>query len=232
MIDGEILAIIALRAGLSERVFDRIAGELGRQGRTHARQFAAMSAVDRKRRVAQGLAKMSSPLPESLRLLHRDWIEAALADEPEAQAILARPSLAPFAVWVVRRAFVALPLQAAPTSEVVAAMAWLRDRGALALASALRGRRPALAAAMVQLGDRRTRLQAAARDLDDGAVSAVELRPAIAACQGVDLSDEVALERIGIAIAAADIAADPTRWQPLCFQMPRRLGLAMAALWS
>jgi hypothetical protein len=171
MIDGALMAALALRSDQAA-VLARLGGAVGAAARRRAEELAAMSEVARERAVARELARAASPVPWGLRALHAEWSEALLAAEPEARQLLVdvasgeAPAVArtmsPERVWLLRRAFGALPQRAPDEVEVVAALEELRRWGAAALAAVLGGQRAAVAAALVQLAASDAAAQAAA----------------------------------------------------------------------
>lgn len=229
MIDGTLLAVIAERAGVGAEVLERLGGSLGESARRSFAELSALGRLPRAQRVALELARAGSPVPATLRAMHPEWVEAALAAEPEAKAALERGSLDEATVWLLRRAFGHLPRQAPAPAAIEAARSRLRRAGALALAVLLGGRRPAIAAALAQLGDDGEVLRQVIRELAAGELVAMELRQATRACRNVELRQEAALERIGVAALAAELAGERERWMAMCCFVPRAIGLAIAA---
>jgi hypothetical protein len=228
MIDGELLAVIAERAGVAGSMLERVAGPLGEEARHRLTGLRAKPAAQRAGELAQVLARVSSPLPPTVRAVHPDWVHAALEAEPEARAAMTAAELTPATVWMLRRAFGAFPLQLPAVEEAERAWAELSRCGALALVAVLGGRRAAVAAAMAQLGEGGEVLRAVARELEAGQAEAMELTLATRACRGVELKEAYALERIGVAAMSKEMAAERARWRALCWCMPRAVGLMIA----
>ncbi len=229
MIDGTLLAVIAERAGVGAEVLARLSGSLGQSTQKSFAELSALGRAPRAQRMALELAKAGSPVPTTLRAMHPEWVEAALAAEPEARAALGSGSLDEATVWLLRRAFGHLPRHAPAPGAVAAARSGLRRAGALALAVLLGGRRPAIAAALAQLGEDGGLLRQVIRELAAGELLAMELREATRACRNVELRQENALERIGVVALAAEMAGERERWMAMCCFVPRAIGLAIAA---
>jgi hypothetical protein len=232
MIDGELLAVIAERAGVAGAILERISGPLGEAARQRLAELRGMPAAQRVAEMAQVLARVSSPLPRAMREVHPDWVQAALEAEPEARAAMAVASagegMEPATVWMLRRAFGALPLQVPEVHEVEGARAELARAGALALVAVLGGRRVAVAAAMAQLGERGETLRVVAREQEAQQVAPMELTAATRACRGVDLKEPEALERIGVAAMGRELGRERERWRALCWCLPRAVGRLIA----
>jgi hypothetical protein len=228
MIDSELLAVIAERAGVAGSMLERMAEPLGGAARRRLAELRATPAGQRAGALAQVLARVSSPVPPTVRAVHPDWVQAALEAEPEARAAMTAAELTPATVWMLRRAFGSFPLQLPPVEEAEQAWAELSRGGALALVAVLGGRRAAVAAAMAQLGEGGESLRVVARELEAGHAGAMELTLATRACRGVELKESYALERIGVAAMGKEMAAERERWRALCWCMPRAVGLMIA----
>ncbi len=238
MIDAALLAVIAERAGVVPAVLERLAGSLGEATRRGFAELRAQPAAVRMQTVARELARVGSPLPPSLRAVHAEWLQAAFEAEPEGRAAVglaleqggaARGATTePAVVWLLRRALGSLPRQAPSPAALEASLRTLGRGGALALATLLGERRPALAAALAQLGELGAPLRAMARELEAGAARPMELRLATRACRGVELRQPHALERIGAVALGEVLLAERERWAALCYFVPRALGLAIA----
>ncbi|MEZ4363956.1 MAG: hypothetical protein R3B48_27520 [Kofleriaceae bacterium] len=228
MIDAELLVTLVERAGLPSRVLDRVAGPEAEEAREALRR-APREATGRSARHARTLARVSAPVPVTLREVHPEWVAAWLRSEPAARELLTQPSLAPEAVWLARRAFGSAPTRAPGRGEAEEARRGLEAGGALALAVALDRRRPAVAAALAQLGERGAALKDADERLGRASGPPLALRDALEACRGVELRAPWSLELIGVAAQAPELAQDARRWRRLCHFLPRALGLAIAA---
>lgn len=224
-----LLAVIAERAGVGAEVLERLGGSLGQATRKSFAELSALGRAPRAQRVALELAKAGSPVPATLRAMHPEWVEAALAAEPEARGALERGSLDEGTVWLLRRAFGQLPRQAPEPAAIEEARSRLRRAGALALAVLLGGRRPAIAAALAQLGDDGEVLRQVLRELAAGELAEMELREATRACRNVELRQPDALERIGVVALAAELAGERERWMAMSCFVPRAVGLAIGA---
>jgi hypothetical protein len=260
MINGALMAALAMRGGGGAAVLARLGGAVGAAARQRGEELAAMPAEVRERAVARELARAASPVPAGMRALHAEWSEALLAAEPEARWLLedvasgAAPAvtrtMSPERVWILRRAFGAVPQRSPEADEVAAALAELRRRGAAALAAVLGGQRAAVAAALAQLGAASAAseaLRAAVREREqaasgpgsgagEGATSGaggraliVDGKAAARACRGVELRSAHALERIGVAAMGEELAAASLRWLALCCYVPKALGMLIAA---
>lgn len=232
MIDAELLAVVALRAELPEAALARLGGRLGQATRLAMEELSAATQSERTRRSARVLAALSSPVPASVRRAHRQWVEAALAAEPEAASLLSSPSQAPAAVWLARRAFGTFPHAAANPSELAGVEDWLRHRGALALASVVRERRALVSASLAQLaeGDEQSAalLSHTLRRLERGEQEPPARRAAVAACQGVELRRPEALTLIGVTLSSRELQEEAARWRALLIYLPRAVGEAIA----
>ncbi|MBK7535944.1 MAG: hypothetical protein IPI49_11395 [Myxococcales bacterium] len=231
MIDGELLAVIAERAGQDPAALRWLAEPLGALARHSAAELAAAEPAERTRRIARVLAAVASPVPASARRAHPDWIELALA-EPEASAVLTSASHAPVAVWLARRALGWFPHGQLSPQEREGLESWLRRRGATALAVVVENRRATVAAAMAQLAAGGevavAELALAVRRLERGEGEPPGRREAIAACHGVELRRPESLWLIGVAVSKAALRADRVRWRGLVVYFPRAVGLAIA----
>lgn len=232
VIDSELVAVAALRAGASARALERWAGPLGEAVRRLHAELSGASADERTRRVARVLAEVASPVPASARAVDREWLAVALAAEPEAASVLTAPSQQPASVWLARRAFGCFPRTASGGPELAAAASWLRRRGALALAQVVRERRATVAAALAQLAeggdDSAAELAAAVRRLERGEVEGPPRRAAVAACHGVELRRPEALALIGVAASRPELVAAAERWAAMVVGLPRAVGLAVS----
>lgn len=228
MIDSDLLAVIAERAGVAGSMLERVAGPLGEDARRRLGELRAMPAAQRASELAQVLARVGSPLPPTVRAVHPDWVQAAFEAEPEARTAMTAAEPTPATVWMLRRAFGAFPLQLPPVEEAEQAWAELSRRGALALVAVLGGRRPAVAAAMAQLGESGEMLRVVAREVEAGQLEAMEMTAATRACRAVELKDVYALERIGVAAMGKEIGEERERWRALCWCLPRVVGMMIA----
>ncbi len=97
------LALVALRREVGAAAMQYLEQPLRAQVLQHVAQLMGLPRSARATLEATWIAAVRTPVAPGLRYLHRDWIEAALADAPNAtRAALASGSLTPAAVWLAR----------------------------------------------------------------------------------------------------------------------------------
>ena len=105
--------MLAQRDANGTQVLQRLAAPWRDNALAQAATLAQRSRAERANVVGEWLVTVRAPVPPSFRLLHRDWIEAALAHAPVAtRAALAGGVATPATTWLARRfcaQFPALP---------------------------------------------------------------------------------------------------------------------------
>lgn len=105
------LAIVALRSSVDgAAALQRLAQPWRDQATLQLHQLTSVSPAARATLEAAWLAAVRTPVAPGLRHVHRDWIEAALADAPTStRAALAGGVVTPAAVWLARWFCAGLP---------------------------------------------------------------------------------------------------------------------------
>ncbi len=120
------LAIVAIRSGAGVTALQHLAQPLRAQALQHVVQLTGLPRAARTNLEASWLAAVRTPVAPELRQIHRDWIEAALADAPVATRVaLAGGAVTPATVWLARWLCAGLPTLPPP----LAATQPLREPG-------------------------------------------------------------------------------------------------------
>lgn len=234
-------AVVAGVLACGDRAADLLA-RVSPDARAAAEDLLALDRGDRAAALARAVAAMVKPVPAGLTLVHRDWIEAAIAGEDAdvRDAVAGAGEFTAAArVWLQRRALGQLvdmpPADAAPPAawarcDVAVLLAALAAFGVDAIAAGLVGAPPATAAAVAaRLGEPR------GSHLVD-AVAAWkprerELRAAVSAfAHGAGRLSERALHVIGARRLGAALArAHGDAPRQIAQRLPRAVGLELAA---
>ncbi|HTJ44458.1 MAG TPA: hypothetical protein VL463_20280 [Kofleriaceae bacterium] len=223
-------------------MLERIGGAIGDEARALYASWTSLARVGRARKIAEAVFAVRAPSPLGLALVHREWIEAALAGEGvRVRAVIAGASAADPHVraYLERRVlgrFVAMPRAWERTPETLGAAppAWIEGAfvraGLHQLAhAAIDQPRAAIASLASQLGDRAAAFVdaiARARTVGDAALG--PRRAAIARSAGAALAtDPHALFAIGARAFAPHLAGDAPR--QVAQRLPRGLGLRAQA---
>jgi hypothetical protein len=103
--EAQAAAAAALLAG-SAAALDRLGGAIGEEARALARSWAAMDRAARARGLAEAALAVQRAVPRGMSLVHREWIEAALAGEGAwVRAVIAGGASVPqeVATYLARR---------------------------------------------------------------------------------------------------------------------------------